>query len=172
MELLTTNEAAKILHVTPIRVRQMIREGKIEAKLVGRDYVIEESSLRSVKTYGKAGRPAKETDAKKPFKTIFDLEAELPETLAGSFDSGLGDLSTNKKYMEGFGTKEGESKNGNEKTFKTAFDIAPGLMNRLLDKQRDLPSDLSTNKKRLKDLGKKAAEKKALPKGNDKPNNA
>jgi hypothetical protein len=30
--------------------------------------------------------------------------------LAGSLDSGLGDLSTNKKYMEGFGTKEGEKK--------------------------------------------------------------
>jgi len=114
MELLTTNEAAKILHVTPIRVRQMIREGKIAAKQVGRDYVIEESSLETVKTYGKAGRPAKEksdkNDDKKPFKTIFDIEAELAISLAGSLDSGLGDLSTNKKYMEGFGTKEGEKK--------------------------------------------------------------
>ncbi len=113
MELLTTNEAAKILRVTPIRVRQMIREGKIAARQIGRDYVIEESSLETVKTYGKAGRPAKEVETgnkngeKKPFKTIFDIEAELAETLAGSLDSGLGDLSTNKKYMEGFGTKEG-----------------------------------------------------------------
>ncbi len=113
MELLTTSEAAKILHVTPIRVRQLIREGKIEAKQVGRDYVIEESSLASVKTYGKAGRPAKEsangnekTDGEKPFKTIFDVAPEL----VGCLDSGLGDLSTNKKYMEGFGTKEGEKK--------------------------------------------------------------
>ena len=64
MELLTTSEAAKILHVTPIRVRQLIREGKIAARQVGRDYVIEESSLDSVKTYGKAGRPAKETSGK------------------------------------------------------------------------------------------------------------
>jgi len=114
MELLTTNEAAKILRVTPIRVRQMIREGKIEAKQVGRDYVIEESSLKTVKTYGKAGRPAKENangdvksgSGEKPFKTIFDVAPEL----VGSLDSGLGDLSTNKKYMEGFGTKEGEKK--------------------------------------------------------------
>ena len=114
MELLTTSEAAKILRVTPIRVRQLIREGKIAAKQVGRDYVIEESSLETVKTYGKAGRPAKETsgknDDKKPFKTIFDIMPELAESLAGSLDSGLGDLSTNKKYMEGFGTKEGEKK--------------------------------------------------------------
>ncbi|MGI8467965.1 MAG: helix-turn-helix domain-containing protein [Pyrinomonadaceae bacterium] len=113
MELLTTNEAAKILSVTPIRVRQMIREGKIEAKQVGRDYVIEESSLASVKTYGKAGRPTKEStngnkkaDGEKSFKTIFDVAPEL----VGCLDSGLGDLSTNKKYMEGFGTKEGEKK--------------------------------------------------------------
>lgn len=115
MELLTTNEAAKRLNVTPIRVRQMIREGKIEAKQIGRDYVIEESSLASVKTYGKAGRPKQskgkqKPEREKPFKTIFDIEAELAETLAGSLDSGLGDLSTNKKYMEGFGTKEGEKK--------------------------------------------------------------
>ncbi len=113
MELLTTSEAAKILHVTPIRVRQLIREGKIAARQIGRDYVIEESSLDSVKTYGKAGRPAKEsangnekTDGEKPFKTIFDVAPEL----VGCLDSGLSDLSTNKKYMEGFGTKEGEKK--------------------------------------------------------------
>ncbi len=60
------------------------------------------------------GRPAKQAvnknGEKKPFKTIFDIEAKLAETLAGSLDSGLGDLSTNKKYMEGFGTKEGEKR--------------------------------------------------------------
>ncbi len=114
MELLNTSQAAEILRVTPIRVRQMIREGKIQAKQIGRDYVIEESSLASVKTYGKAGRPAKETNDKngneKPFKTIFDIEAKLAVSLAGSLDSGLGDLSTNKKYLEGFGTKKGEKK--------------------------------------------------------------
>jgi len=108
MKLLTTTEAAKILRVTPIRVRQLIREGKIEARQIGRDYVIEESSLDSVKTYGKAGRPAKEIESvngnrknggKNPFKTVFDIVPEL----AGSLDSGLGDLSTNKKYLEGLG---------------------------------------------------------------------
>ena len=169
MNLLTTSEAAKILRVTPIRIRQMIREGKIEARQIGRDYVIEESSLESVKTYGKAGRPKRAengdggtTANEKPFKTIFDIEGGLAESLAGSLDSGLGDLSTNKKYMEGFGTKEAENKNGNEKTLKTAFDIAPNLMRRLLDKRRDLPADLSTNKEYLKDLGKKSAEKESV----------
>ena len=46
----------------------------------------------------------------KPFKTIFDIQANLAESLAGSLDSGLDDLSTNKKHFEGFGTKEGEKK--------------------------------------------------------------
>ncbi len=109
MDLLTTSEAAERLRVTPIRIRQMIREGKIEAKQVGRDYVIEEKSLESVKTYGKAGRPKggggkPKTENEKPFKTIFDVAPEL----AGCLDSGVTDLSTNKKYMEGFGTKEAE----------------------------------------------------------------
>jgi len=113
MELLTTNEAAKILRVTPIRVRQMIREGKIAARQVGRDYVIEESSLDSVRTYGKAGRPPKENESgsgnrngktEKPFKTIFDI---MPE-LAGKYDDLPVDLSTNKDYLKDLGNKNAE----------------------------------------------------------------
>ena len=83
MELLTTNEAAKILRVTPIRVRQLIREGKIAAKQIGRDYVIEESSLETVKTYGKAGRPLKDAengnqrnDASKTPKSFAEVAAK------------------------------------------------------------------------------------------------
>jgi len=111
MELLTTTEAAKRLHVTPIRVRQLIREGKLEAKQVGRDYVIEESSLELVKTYGKAGRPVKKKEMgdgqskgnKKP-KTF----AEMAKRYIGSVDSGIIDLGSNKKHLEGLGTKESE----------------------------------------------------------------
>jgi excisionase family DNA binding protein len=114
MDLLTTREAAKKLRVTPIRVRQMIREGKIEAKQIGRDYVIEESSLASVKTYSKAGRPAKaaksdhqENITDKPFKTIFDIAPEL----VGSIKDGLPtDLSSNKEYLRDLGKKSVEKK--------------------------------------------------------------
>ena len=35
----------------------------------------------------------------KPFKTMFDVAPDF----IGSVDSGLGDLSTNNKYMERFG---------------------------------------------------------------------
>lgn len=65
MELLSTSGAAGRLGVTAIRIRQLIREGKISAKKLGRDYVIEESELDKVKTYGKAGRPPKEKIAEK-----------------------------------------------------------------------------------------------------------
>ena len=117
MDLLTTNEAAKRLHVTPIRVRQMIREGKIEAKQIGRDYVIEESSLESVKTYGKAGRPKGENgsvEAEKPFKTIFDVVPEL----AGKYDDLPSDLSTNKDYLKDLGEKSAERSAVQTKTKK------------------------------------------------------
>ena len=57
MKLLTTKEAAEKLNISPVRVRQLIQEKKLNAKLVGRDYVIEEKDLASVQTYGKPGRP-------------------------------------------------------------------------------------------------------------------
>jgi excisionase family DNA binding protein len=112
MELLTTNEAAKILRVTPIRVRQLIREGKIAAQQVGRDYVIEESSLETVKTYGKAGRPLKDAedgnqrnDASKTPKSF----AEVAAKYIGSIKDGLPtDLSANKKHLKDLGKKSAE----------------------------------------------------------------
>jgi excisionase family DNA binding protein len=60
MKLLNTKEAAEKLKVSPIRVRQLIQEGKLKANRIGRDYVIEERDLKSVRTYGKAGRPKSE----------------------------------------------------------------------------------------------------------------
>jgi excisionase family DNA binding protein len=59
MKLLNTTQAANVLGVSPIRVRQLIQEGKLAAQKFGRDYAIEESALSSVQTYGKAGRPPK-----------------------------------------------------------------------------------------------------------------
>ena len=57
MKLISTREAAEKLGISPIRVRQLIQEGKIEAARVGRDYVIDEKDLAGVRTYGKPGRP-------------------------------------------------------------------------------------------------------------------
>lgn len=112
MGLLNTKEAAKRLHVTPIRVRQLIREGKIKATQIGRDYVIEESSLESVKTYGKAGRPpskkaanGNKAEAKSTKPKTF---TEMAKKYIGSVDSGITDLGSNKEHLEGLGSKEAE----------------------------------------------------------------
>jgi excisionase family DNA binding protein len=59
MELMNTTEAAEALGVSVRRVRQLITEGKLAAKNLGRDYAIEASALESVKVYGKPGRPSK-----------------------------------------------------------------------------------------------------------------
>lgn len=42
---------------------------------------------------------AAEAAEAKPFKTIFDVAPDI----VGSVDSGLTDLATNKKHMEGYG---------------------------------------------------------------------
>ena len=57
--MLNTKEVAEKLNVSLRRVQQMITAGTLPAQKVGRDYVILEKDLDSVKTYGKAGRPAK-----------------------------------------------------------------------------------------------------------------
>ena len=59
MALLSTKEAAEKLNVSAVRVRQLIQENRLLAKRIGRDYVIDEKDLVSVRTYGKAGRPRK-----------------------------------------------------------------------------------------------------------------
>ena len=59
MKLISTDEAATRLGVSPRRIRQLIDDGKLVAQYVGGGYVIDESALAAVQTYGKAGRPPK-----------------------------------------------------------------------------------------------------------------
>jgi len=58
MKLLTTKEAAEKLGVSVRRVQAMITDGSLSASKLGRDYVIKESELESVKDR-KPGRPSK-----------------------------------------------------------------------------------------------------------------
>jgi excisionase family DNA binding protein len=60
MRMLSTKEAAEKLNVSIRRVQQLIEQGTLSAEKVGRDYVILESDLDGVETYGKPGRPPKE----------------------------------------------------------------------------------------------------------------
>jgi len=59
VELLTTKQAAERLGVSERRIRAMIKEGKLRAHQLGREYAIEETALKGVRTYGKPGRPPK-----------------------------------------------------------------------------------------------------------------
>lgn len=63
MTLITTQQAANKLNISAIRVRQLIRNDRLPAEKVGRDYIIKESDLRFVKTR-KVGRPPKTKSSK------------------------------------------------------------------------------------------------------------
>lgn len=56
----TTKEAAEKLGITPARVRQLVLAGQLPAEKFGRDLVIHESDLESVKDRP-IGRPGKAT---------------------------------------------------------------------------------------------------------------
>ena len=58
MTLLTTNEVAARLGVTVKRVQAMIRDGRLPAEKMGRDYFIKEDDLKLVENR-KPGRPRK-----------------------------------------------------------------------------------------------------------------
>lgn len=60
MELLTTDQAAEILGLSVARVKQLLAQGKLEGKHVGKQWIIERKALASVTVYGKAGRPPKD----------------------------------------------------------------------------------------------------------------
>ncbi|HEX8195560.1 MAG TPA: helix-turn-helix domain-containing protein [Pyrinomonadaceae bacterium] len=57
MALLNTKKAAELKGVTERRIRRLIEDGKLKAEKVGRDWIIEETELEKIETYGKAGRP-------------------------------------------------------------------------------------------------------------------
>lgn len=59
MKLLSTKDAAEKLGISARRVRALIKEGKLKAHQLGREYAIEEKALDDVTTYGKSGRPPK-----------------------------------------------------------------------------------------------------------------
>ena len=63
MNLITTEQAAESLGVTPARIRVLIREGRLPAKRFGRAHMIDENDLIHVADR-KPGRPPKQTEEK------------------------------------------------------------------------------------------------------------
>lgn len=54
--MISTKQAARILGVSPRRVRALITSGRLPAKMVGRDWLIEKPDLERVMVR-KPGRP-------------------------------------------------------------------------------------------------------------------
>ena len=70
MSLVTTKEAAQILGVTPVRVRQLIKEKRLVAQKHGRDHLLQGQEVERFKRHGrrsgpKGGRPSKNPVRKK-----------------------------------------------------------------------------------------------------------
>ncbi len=62
MMIITTREAAERLGVTMKRVQAMIRDERLPAEKMGRDYIIKEADLKLVADR-KPGRPPKQATA-------------------------------------------------------------------------------------------------------------
>ncbi|MBA2621673.1 MAG: helix-turn-helix domain-containing protein [Acidobacteria bacterium] len=63
MKVLTTREASERLNVSVRRVHQFIKQGRLPAAKLGRDYVIQEKDL-SLVAERKNGRPVKKESTK------------------------------------------------------------------------------------------------------------
>ena len=64
MELVGVTVAAKELHLSPNRVRQLIKSGRLPAQKIGREYAITREDLEIFKTIDRpVGRPPKEDKA-------------------------------------------------------------------------------------------------------------
>ena len=61
MELVGVTVAAKELYLSPNRVRQLIKSGRLPAQKIGREYAITREDLETFKTIDRpVGRPPKE----------------------------------------------------------------------------------------------------------------
>jgi excisionase family DNA binding protein len=58
-DLISVADAAKILKVTPVRVRQYIADGRLKAEQIGRAFVLRRSVVMSFERR-EPGRPAKD----------------------------------------------------------------------------------------------------------------
>lgn len=67
MSLVTTKDAAQILGVSPVRVRQLIKEKRLAAEKRGRDHLLQDQDVERFKRHGrksgpKGGRPRGDGD--------------------------------------------------------------------------------------------------------------
>ncbi len=94
--LIGTREAARRLNVSIRRVQAMITSGRLAAEKIGNSYAIRESDLT-----GLNGRKNGRTP--KPFERSQAEWNRILKKYIGCIKDGPTDLSTNPKYMEGYG---------------------------------------------------------------------
>lgn len=94
--LISTKEASIKLKISIRRVQALIAAGRLPAEKIGNSLIIKESDLKLIKAR-KTGRPA---NAEKPAQKNWDA---ILDSILGKHSWGPPDLSTNKKYMEGYG---------------------------------------------------------------------
>lgn len=109
MSYLTTKETAEKLGVSTGRVRQMVIAGQLHAEKFGRDLMINEADIKNV-SERKTGRPKKTENGQSNGEKKPKSFAEAAKKYIGCVDSGINDLGSNKKHLEGFGTKEAEKR--------------------------------------------------------------
>ncbi len=97
--LITTKEAAKRLNISVRRVQALIAAGRLPAEKIGNSFAIKESDLRIVDGR-KNGRPL---NGGKPDEKDWDA---ILDKYIGCLKGLPPDLSTNPKYMEGFGREK------------------------------------------------------------------
>jgi excisionase family DNA binding protein len=61
MGLITTIKASLILKITPVRVRQLIKDGQLKSVKVGRDHLLDNDEVEQYNANGRrsGGRPRK-----------------------------------------------------------------------------------------------------------------
>lgn len=96
---ISTKEASKKLNISIRRVQALIAVGKLPAEKIGNSFAIREADLKLVNSR-KNGRPANgEVHTQ-------DYYNKILEKYIGCLKGLPSDLSTNPKYMEGFGREK------------------------------------------------------------------
>ncbi len=95
--LISTKEAAARLGISVRRVQALIASGRLPAEKIGNSFVISEDDLKLVVSRKNGRRPA---NGNAPEEKDWDA---IIAKFAGSIEGLPPDLSTNPKYMEGFG---------------------------------------------------------------------
>ena len=64
----TTEDAAKLLGVTPSRIRQLILEGRLKTEKIGRDHLIQKAELKRFAVHGQKKRGRRKKTNGKPLR--------------------------------------------------------------------------------------------------------